>query len=257
MSLPSLSLEGKVAVVTGGRRGLGKAIALVFAEAGANVTVADVVVEDGQLEAVAKEIQGLGRRSLAIQVDTTRKADVDNMVQKTVNEFGGVDILVNAAGISTRVTPMEISEEEWDRVMDIDLKGCLFCAQAAGKRMIEQGRGGNIINISSGAGIKANVKRAGYGSAKVGLIMLTRQLAIELGLQNIRVNAIAPGLIRTEMTRDIWGDPEISKQSTAMVPMNRWGEPTDIANAALFLASDVASYVSGITLPVDAGYTAR
>lgn len=252
MCLPSLSLEGKVAIVTGGRRGIGKAIALVFAEAGANVAVADAVVDDGQLEAVAKEIQGLGR-SLAIQVDTTRKADADNMVQKTVDEWGGVDILVNAAGISTRATPMEISEEQWDRVMDIDLKGCLFCAQAAGKRMIEQGKGGNIINISSIQGIKANVKRAGYGSAKVGLIMLTRQLAIELGLHNIRVNAIAPGIIRTDMTRDIWSDPEISKQWLAMIPMNRLGEPTDIANAALFLASDAASYISGITLCVDGG----
>lgn len=253
MSLPSLSLEGKVAIVTGGRRGIGKAIALVFAEAGANVAVADAVVDDGQLEAVAKEIQGLGR-SLAIQVDTTRKADVDNMVQKAINELGGVvNILVNAAGISTRATPMEISEEQWDRVMDIDLKGCLFCAQAAGKRMIEQGKGGNIINISSIQGIKANVKRAGYGSAKVGLIMLTRQLAIELGLHNIRVNTIAPGIIRTDMTRDIWSDSEMSKQWLAMIPMNRLGEPTDIANAALFLASDAASYISGVTLCVDGG----
>jgi len=256
MSLPSLSLEGKTAIVTGGRRGIGKAIALVFAEAGANVAVADAVVDDGQLEVVAKEIQGLGQRSLAVQVNTTRKADVDNMVEKTVNELGSVDILANVAGISTRVSPMEISEEEWDRVMDIDLKGCLFCAQAAGKRMIEQGRGGNIINMSSMVGIKAFTKRAGYGSAKIGLIMLTKQLAMELGPYGIRVNAIAPGHIRTEMTKDRWGDPRMARQSEAEVPLGRWGEPSDVANTALYLASEVSSYISGVTIPVDGGVTA-
>jgi len=252
MSLPSLSLEGKVAIVTGGRRGIGKATALAFAEAGADVAVADAVVEDGQLEAAAKEIGDLERHSVAIQVDTTHKADVENMVQKTVDELGGVDILVNAAGISTRATPMDISEEQWDRVMDIDLKGCLFCAQAAGKRMIERGKGSSIINISSTQGIKANVKRAGYGSAKVGLIMLTRQLALELGPHSIRVNAIAPGFIRTDMTRDIWDDPKI----LAEIPLNHWGEAADVTNAALFLASDTASYITGVTLCVDGGQTA-
>lgn len=254
MSLPSLSLEGKVTIVTGGRRGIGKAIALLFAEAGANVTVADVVAGD-ELETVAKEFQGFGRRSLAVQADTTRKADVDNMVQKTVNELGSIDILVNAAGIATWVTPMEISEEEWDRVMDIDLKGCLLCAQAAGKRMIEQRRGGNIINISSVVAIKAVTNRAAYASAKAGLIMLTRQLAIELAPHNIRVNAIAPGFIMTEMTRNLWSDPELSRKRLTMIPMNRIGEPIEVAHSALFLASDASSYVTGITLVVDGGAT--
>ena len=256
MSLPSLSLEGKVAIITGGRRGIGKAIALMFAEAGADVAVCDSVVEDGDLGAVAKEIQGLGRRSLAIQADVSRKADVDNMVQKTVDELGGVDILVNNAGIIPRATPMEVSEEQWDMVMDIDLKGCLFCAQAAGKRMIEQGKGGNIINISSVAGTEGNVNRAGYASAKVGLIMLTRQLAIELGPHNIRANAIAPSNVRTELNRDVFSDPEKSKQRMAIVPLNRWAEPVETANAALFLASDAAAYITGITLTVDGGRTA-
>ena len=256
MSLPSLSLEGKVAIVTGGRRGIAKAIALVFAEAGANVTVADVVIEDGQLEAVGKEIQGFGRCSLAVQVDTTRKADVDNMVQKTVNELGSVDILVNAAAILNRATLMEVSEEQWDSVMDIDLKGCLFCAQAAGKRMIEQGKGGNIINISSTAGLKPRTDLGGYSSAKTGLIMLTRQLAIELAPHNIRVNAIAPSWTRTEMSRPAWSNPEISKKILAMIPLGHWGEPTEIAMPALFLASDASSYITGITLIADGGVTA-
>ncbi len=124
-----------------------------------------------------------------------------------------------------------------DRVIDIDLKGCLFCAQAAGKRMLEQGKGGNIINISSGAGMRTVVNRAGYGSAKAGLIMLTRQLAMELSPHGIRVNAIAPGIIRTEMTRDRWAHSETAGQLLATIPMGRWGEPADIANAALFSTS--------------------
>jgi NAD(P)-dependent dehydrogenase (short-subunit alcohol dehydrogenase family) len=255
-TLPRFSLTAKVAIVTGAKRGIGRTIAQLFAHAGANVVVADVVVDDGQLEAVAKEIQNLGRHSLAVQVDVTRKADVNNMVLKTLNEFGGVDILANVAGITTRVTPMDITEEEWDRVMDIDLKGCLFCAQAVGKRMIEQGKGGNIINISSTAGVKTDPNRGGYGSAKVGLIMLTKQLAIGLGQCNIRVNAIAPGPTKTELSRDMWSNPEAYKRLAAQIPLNRWAEPIEIANAALFLASDMSSFVTGITLCVDGGLTA-
>lgn len=250
MPLPTLSLEGKVAIVTGGRRGIGQAIALLFAEAGADVTVADVV-DDNELASVVKEIQAQGRHSITVRADTTKKIDVDNMVQRTIKELGSVDILINAAGISTRITPMEISEEEWDRVMDINLKGCLLCAQAAGRRMIEQGRGGSIINLSSVAGIKPITIRAGYASSKIGLIMLTKQLAIELAPHNIRVNAVAPGSVITEMTRDMWDDPEAKTQIEAMVPLGRWGEASEIANAALFLASDAGSYITGITLPID------
>ena len=250
MLLPTLSLEGKVAIVTGGRRGIGQAIALLFAEAGADVTVADVV-DDNELASVAKEIQAQGRHSITVRADTTKKTDVDKMVQRTIKELGSVDILINAAGISTRITPMEISEEEWDRVMDINLKGCLLCAQTAGRRMMEQGRGGSIINLSSVAGIKPLTIRAGYASSKIGLIMLTKQLALELGPHNIRVTAIAPGIVLTEMTRDMWDDPEARTQIEAMVPLGRWGEAAEIANAALFLASDAGSYITGITLPID------
>jgi NAD(P)-dependent dehydrogenase (short-subunit alcohol dehydrogenase family) len=151
---------------------------------------------------------------------------------------------------------MNIGEEEWDRVMDIDLKGCLLCAQVAGKKMAEQGRGGSITNLSSVAGIRAHTMRAGYGSAKVGLIMLSKQLAIELGPHNIRVNAICPGVVQTELTRDMWGDPETKQQWQSAVPLNRWAQPSDIANAALFLASDAASYITGIALAVDGGSAA-
>lgn len=258
MSIPSFSLEGKVAIVTGAKRGIGRAIALVLAEAGADVAVATRVVKDANydLEAVAEEIRGLGRRSLAVQADVAKKSDVDNLVQKTVSELGGIDVLVNSAGITTRTTPMEISEEEWDRILDTDLKGCLLCAQATGKRMIEQKRGGSIINLSSVAAVTSPVNRAGYASAKLGVIMLTRQLAKQLGPYNIRVNTIIPGFIKTEMNRDMWSNPKKLKQELAMIPMNRWGEPVEIANIALMLASDVASYVSGVALAVDGGMTA-
>lgn len=250
MTLPSLSLKGKTAIVTGGRRGIGQAIALLYAEAGADVTVADVVADE-DLAATARQIKGFGSRSLAVQADTTIKNDVDHMVQKTIDELGSVDILVNAAGISTRKTPMEISEEEWDRVMDIDLKGCLLTSQAAARQMIHQGWGGSIINLTSVAGIKPIIIRAGYASAKTGLIMLTKQLALELARHKIRTNAIAPGLVVSELTRDMWANPEVKKEKQAMVPLGCWAEPVDIANAALFLASDAASYITGITLPVD------
>lgn len=253
MNLLAVSLQDKVTIVTGARRGIGKAIALGFARAGSNVAVFDRVVEDGLLEGVAREIESIDRHSLAIQADVTRKTDVDNMVQKTVKELGGVDILINNAGIIPRGTPLEISEEMWDAVMAVNLKGCLLCSQAAAKRMIEQGRGGSIIHISSVAGIEANVNRAGYASSKAGLIMLTRQMAVELGPHNIRVNNIAPSNVKTEWNRDIYSDPEKSKQRLSIVPIKRWVEPTEIVNAALFLASDFATYITGITLPVDGG----
>ena len=184
------------------------------------------------------------------------KADVDNLIQQTVNEFGTIDILVNCAGISPRNTPMNISEEDWNRVLDTNLKGFLFCAQAAARQMQAQKKGGSIITIASVAAVKAPLNRAGYASAKLGSIMLTRQLAKELAIHNIRVNAIIAGFTKTEMTRDMWSDPAALKNELANIPMNRWCEPSEIAAAALLLASDAAGYITGAALPVDGGMTA-
>ncbi len=255
MGTPSLSLEGQVAVVTGGRRGIGRVIALTFAEAGADVAVCDMVVEGGEMEAVVEEIRKLGRRSLAVPVDITNKADVDNMVQRVMDEFGVIDILVNNVGIIVRASLLEHSEEDWDRVLDTDLKGYFLCCRAVGTKMVERKKG-NIINIASVAAITAETGKAGYCVSKAGVVMLTRVLARELASHNIRVNAIAPGSVRTEMSKRLWSDPETYKQITAEIPMGRVAEPSDIASVALFLASDASSYVTGHTIVVDGGLLA-
>ena len=256
MSIPSLSMEGKTAIVTGARRGIGEATALAFAEAGADVAICDWVVEGGELAAVADKIEKLGRRSVVVQVDVSRKADVDNMVQQAMDAFGAIDILVNNAGISSGTPFLEMSEDEWDSVISVHLKGCYLCGQAVAKIMVEQKKG-NIINIASVEGLRSVRRTANpYPSAKAGIMLLTRGLAWELGPYNIRVNAIAPGAIRTEMLRDAWSDPIASKILEGLIPLGRMAEPREIANVALFLASDVSSFVTGHTIVADAGLMA-
>jgi len=253
MSIPDFSLAGKVAIVTGGKRGIGRAIALAFAEAGADVAVCSRGVEDGELEAVAEEIRKLGRRSLAVPADTSRKADVDNLVQKVMEQFGTIDILVNNAGILIRAPLLDMPEEDWDKIFAVDLRGYFLCAQAAGRVMVER-RKGNIINISTQQAFKAQMVELGaYGIAKAGVVMLTRVLARELGSHGIRVNSIAPGLARTEFSRTTWGNPEVLKKIEASLPLGRIAEPDDFVGAALFLASDASSYVTGHTILMEGG----
>ena len=253
MSIPSFSLEGKVAIVTGGRRGIGKAIALTFAEAGADVAVCDLVVESGELDAVAEEIRRLGRRSLAVQADVTRKAEVDNVVKRVESELGVIDILVNNVGMGGGARLIEQEEDDWQKQMDVNLKGCYLCSRAVGKGMVER-RGGNIISIASGAGIRGFSERNAYNLAKAGVIMLTRVLARELGKYNIRVNAIAPTMVKTDMIGDM--DAKARAAEAARIPLGRLAEVEDIAGPALFLASDASSYVTGHTLVVDGGQLA-
>ena len=254
MSIPSLSLAGKVAIVSGGSRGIGKAIALMFAEAGADVVVCSRNL-DGRLESVAEEIRGLGRRSLAVSADIARPAEVDNLVQRTMAEFGAIDILVNNAG-TTVITPVvEHREEDWDKVMDTNLKGYFLCSRLVGRIMIDRKRG-NIINIASLRGLRGSPGKVGYSVSKAGVIMLTQVLALEFASDNIRVNAIAPGWIRTELSDIVYRDPKSRKEIDATIPMGRWAAPEEIASVALFLASDFSSYITGHTLVADGGVTA-
>ena len=252
MSSSIFSLAGKKAIVTGGKQGLGKAIALALARAGADVAVCSRVIDDGKLKAVADEIKGLGRRSLAVQTDITRRADVDNLIQKVIDEFGRIDIMVNNAGVLIQAPLLELSEADWDKTIDTHLKGYYFCCQAVGKRMVEQ-KSGNIINIASGLAAKALPLHGVYCAAKAGVLMMTKVLAVELAPYNIRANAISPGLIKTDMTRQDWSDPDVLKQLKMARPLGRLGEPADVAGAAVFLASDAASYITGHGLLIDGG----
>jgi NAD(P)-dependent dehydrogenase (short-subunit alcohol dehydrogenase family) len=256
MGIPSFSLEGKIAIITGGRRGIGKAIALAFAEAGADVAVCDLVVT-GELETVVDEIQRLGRRCLAMQADTTQKTDVDKLVQRVTNEFGGIDILVNNAAINILVPLLETSEDDWEKVINVDLKGYYLCSQAISKSLIERKKG-SIVNMASRLAFQGNpgVAQGAYCVAKAGVVMLTRVLSRELGRYNIRVNAIAPGLVKTEMSRDIWDAPGALTQAEASVPLGRLAVAEDMVGAALFLVSDASSYITGHTILVDGGASA-
>ena len=244
------SLEGKVAIVTGAGRGIGKAISLGFAEAGADVVVCSRTPE--QLNEAVKEIKKLGRRTLAVPADITKKADVDNLVQKTMDEFGKIDILVNNAGTGVLLPLVDQEEDDWDLVMNTNLRGYYLCSRAVAKKMIEQ-KSGNIISISSVRGLEAYPGRASYCVSKSGVIMLTKVMAVELAGYNIRANAIAPGFFKTELTMPRWEIPEERQKITAGIPMGRWGEMEEIASAALFLASDASSFVTGHTLVVSGG----
>ena len=255
MGATSFPLPGKVAIVTGGRRGIGKAIALALAEAGADIAVCDRVIEDGELGVVAEEAQRLGRRSLAVQADITQKADVDSLVERVVAEFGAIDILVNNAAMNIRAPLLELREDGWDRVIDTDLKGYYLCSQAVGKQMVSRKRG-NIINIASTAAIKAAPEMGAYCIAKAGVVMLTKILAVELAQYNIRVNAVAPSMVKTKFSQPLWDDPETLKEIESGIPLGRLAETGDIIGSVLFLASDASSYITGHTIIVDGGLSA-
>lgn len=252
MSNPNFSLSGEVALVTGGKRGIGREIAVTLASAGADVAICTRVVEDGGLEAVVKEIQALGRRSIGIQADTSRKSDVDRMVKEVIEQFGHIDILVNNAGVLIMAPFLETPEDIWNKHMDINLKGYFLVSQAVARKMIERKKG-CIINIASDLAFKAIPGMSAYCVSKAGIIMLTRSLAQELGRYGIRVNAIAPGLVKTELSRPNWSNPDFMKFMESITPLGRIGEPDEIAEAALFLASNASKYISGSTILVNGG----
>ncbi|MBA7715313.1 NAD-dependent glycerol dehydrogenase [subsurface metagenome] len=250
MNTAKFSLEGKVALVTGGSRGIGRAIALTFADAGADVVISSRKLPD--LEGVANEIRARGRKGLAVASHIAKVEDSRNLVEKVKAEFGRIDILVNNAGTNPYYGPLMDAEEwAWDITMDVNLKGPFLLSQLVARVMREQG-GGSIINIASVAGITPNNLNI-YGVTKAGLIMLTECMAKEWGQYNIRVNAIAPGVIKTRFSEALWKEPAVGDKAVGNTALGRLGLPEDVAGTALYLASDASSYVTGETILVDGG----
>lgn len=249
-----MRLEERIAIVTGAGSGNGRGIALRFAEEGARVVAADVDIEGARETATL--VSEAGGEAFAVRADVGRREQVAAMVEAAGERFGGVDILVNNAGVETLVPLLDLEESEWDRVVDTNLKGAFLCGQIAARAMVSTGTAGAIVNVAS---INAKVTLAGqahYTSSKGGLLMLTKSMAIDLAPHGIRVNAVGPGVIETRMTERSLSDPQRRAMLLSKVPLGRVGQPRDVANAALFLASDEASYITGTTLYVDGGWLA-
>jgi len=249
-------LKGKVAIITGARRGMGKSHALLFAKSGAKVVVADISLEDCQL--VVDEIKKAGGEAIAVKCDVSKKAEVDEMIAATLKKWGKLDILVNNAGICQFKPFLELTEEEWDKTLDINLKGYFLCAQAAAKEMIRQ-KSGIIINIASVAMGQQGVgfpTLAHYSASKGGIAAMSETLALELAPYNVRVNAIAPGAIDTPMAASAKADPKMLEMTLAMIPLHRMGKAEEIANTVLFLTSDASSNITGSIVVVDGGWLA-
>ena len=246
----SFSLKGKVALITGGARGIGKAIAVLFAQNGARNVLVDL---DPVVESVAQEISTLGDKSIAVVADVTRKDEVEKAVAVALREFGTIDILVNNAGVAYLDDAENLSEEYWDKTMAVNLKAPFLLAQAVGKVMIQKKKG-KIINIASQAGIIALDKHVAYCASKAGLIGMTKVLALEWAEFGINVNAIAPTVILTELGKKAWAG-EVGEAMKKKIPLRRFGYPEEVAAAALYLASPASDLVTGETLVIDGGYT--
>ncbi len=253
MALPSMRLDGKVAVVTGAGSGIGKAVAV--AEAGADCVACELPEKVEDLEAVCDEIRELGCRALPLPLRLPDLESIDAAVDGAVEEMGRIDVLVNNAGINIPRDALEVTEEDWDRVLDVNLKGLFFLSQRVARKMVATG-GGKIVNMASQNGVIGYYKRAAYCSSKAGVINLTRVLALEWAPYKINVNAVGPTFILTPLTQSTFDDPALRNDLLKRIPLGRVGQPEDVVGAVVFLASPAADLVTGHTLMVDGGWTA-
>lgn len=243
-----MDLKGKVALVTGGSRGIGRAVALAFAKAGANVSLCARDLTKAEL--VAEEARALGVEALAVKADISQSAEVEALVQTCLGKFGRLDILVNNAGIVKDALVVRMKDEDWDRVLEVNLRGAFYSIRSALRPMMKQ-RGGRIINVASVVGVMGNVGQANYVAAKAGLIGLTKAVAKEVAPWGITVNAVAPGFVETDMVASL---PEKVRQAyLEQIPLKRLGSPEEVAAVVCFLASDAASYITGQVIHVNGG----
>ena len=247
------NLNGKVAIVTGTSRGLGKTMAIALAKAGANI----VGVGVSDMSETKEEIQKVGRQFLEIKADLTNTKSVDKIVSETVKKFGGIDILVNNSGTIRREDAINYKEKDWDDILNLNLKTLFFLSQKVAKQFMKQETGGKIINIASMLSFQGGIRVPAYTASKSGVMGLTKALANEWAKYNINVNAIAPGYMATDNTKQIREDEKRSQEILDRIPSGRWGTPEDLAGAVVFLASKASDYVNGHTLAVDGGWLAR
>lgn len=251
--LDRFQLDGKVALVTGAGRGLGLAMATALAEAGADIAG----VGTQEMEELRSTVSSLGRRCMTIKADLSSTDGIESLVSGVVSQLGSLDILVNNAGIIRRAPLLEFSEDDWDDVIDLNLKTVFFLSKAAAKVFVAQGRGGKIINIASMLSFQGGIRVPSYTASKSGVMGLTRLMACELAEHNINVTAIAPGYMATANTEPLRNDAVRSAEILSRIPAKRWGQPEDLAGVVVFLASDASSYMNGYTVAVDGGWLAR
>jgi NAD(P)-dependent dehydrogenase (short-subunit alcohol dehydrogenase family) len=246
-----MQCAGKIVLVTGAQQGIGRAMAVEFAAAGADIAVNWLDDQDAA-EQVANQVRGCGRRAILVKADVVQIEQVRSMVSAAQDALGPIDVLVNNAGVFPRVPFLEMTESDWDYVLDVNLKGSCFCAQSVAKAMVSAGRPGVIINLTSGAAFRSSPRGVHYVASKGGVLSMTRAIALELAPYRIRVNAIAPGLTDTAQPRYGSSEAELADMARA-IPLGRMARPEDIARAAIFLASDSAGFVTGQTLHVNGG----